>query len=49
MNKRILCVAILVLSLLVLAPASAQSTKGVLSGVVKDAVGAVLQGAKNEL
>ena len=49
MNKRILCVAILVLSLLVLAPASAQSTKGVLSGVVKDAAGAVLQGAKIEL
>jgi TonB-dependent receptor len=49
MNKRILSFAILVLCLFASSPAFAQSSKGVISGVVKDAAGAVLQGAKIEL
>jgi len=49
MNRRILSLAIHVLCLFAFSTAFAQSSKGVISGVVKDAAGAVLQGAKIEL
>ncbi len=49
MRKRILTFTVLILSLFALTPAFSQSSKGVLSGSVKDVAGAVLQGAKVEL
>jgi TonB-dependent receptor len=49
MRKRILTFTVLILSLFALTPAFGQSSKGVLTGVVKDSAGAVLQGAKVEL
>jgi TonB-dependent receptor len=47
MRKLFFCLSIL--CLFVLMPAFGQSGKGVISGVVKDSAGAVLQGAKIEL
>ena len=49
MFKKTHLFTLLCLSLLALVPASGQSTKGVLAGVVKDSAGAVLQGARIEL
>ncbi len=49
MHKRILSFTILLLCLFALSPAFSQSSKGVISGAVKDSGGAVLQGAKVEL
>jgi hypothetical protein len=46
MHKRIIPFTILVLCLFTLRPAFGQSTKGIINGAVKDAQGAVLQGAK---
>jgi TonB-dependent receptor len=49
MHKRIFAFTVFVLCLFGLNPAFGQSGKGSLSGVVKDAAGAVLQGAKIEM
>jgi TonB-dependent receptor len=49
MFKKTHLFTLLCLSLFALVPASGQSTKGVLAGVVKDSAGAVLQGARIEL
>ena len=49
MHKRIFTLAVVILSLFALTPAFGQTGKGVISGVVKDTAGAVLQGAKIEL
>jgi TonB-dependent receptor len=46
MHKRYLSITVLVLCLFALAPAFGQTGKGIISGVVKDSGGAVLQGAK---
>jgi TonB-dependent receptor len=48
MRKHILAIAFVVLSLFALPPAFCQAGKGIVSGVVKDSAGAVLQGAKIE-
>ena len=49
MSKRSFSLSILLLCLFASIPAVGQSGKGVVSGVVKDSAGAVLQGAKISL
>ncbi|MGD0860988.1 MAG: TonB-dependent receptor [Terracidiphilus sp.] len=49
MRKHILAIAFVVLSLFALPPAFCQAGKGIITGVVKDSAGAVLQGAKIEM
>jgi outer membrane receptor protein involved in Fe transport len=49
MQKRILLITVIVLCLVALPAAFCQSGKGILSGVVTDSAGSVLQGAKVEL
>jgi TonB-dependent receptor len=49
MRKRILSIPLVLLCLFALPQAFCQASKGVVSGVVKDSAGAVLQGAKVEM
>jgi TonB-dependent receptor len=49
MHKRILSITFVLLCLFVLPHAFCQASRGVVSGVVKDSAGAVLQGAKIEM